>query len=73
MQNQHSCDKCCAAVQSVYLGLLTTENMERLFRDVLDKIGCSLEGGDLPAPVTLLLKYIAGVPRQLQLLFAALA
>ena len=47
--------------------------MERLFRDVLDKIGCSLEGEDVPAHITLLLKYIDGVPRQLQLLFAALA
>ena len=60
-------------MQSVYLSLLTAENTERLFLDALDKIGCSLEGEDLPAPIMLLLKYIAGVPRQLQLLFAALA
>ena len=57
----------------MYLGLLTAGNMELLFCNVLDKLGVSLGGDALPAHITLLLKYIEGVPRRLQLLFAALA
>ena len=68
-----SCHRCCAAVQSVYLGLLTASNMEVLFCNVLYKLGVSLGGNALPAHITLMLKYIDGVPRRLQLLFAALA
>ena len=40
---------------------------------MLDKLGVSLEGDVLPPHVRLLLRYIDGVPRRLQLLFAALA
>ena len=71
--NSQSCHVCCAAVQSVYLGLLTDRNMELLFRIVLEKLKVSLEGDELPAHVRLFLHYIPGVPRQLQLIYAAVA
>lgn len=64
---------CFAAVQSVYLGLLTEENMEVLFRIALQKLKVSLEGDELPAHIRLFLQYIPGVPRQLQLVIAAVA
>ena len=71
--NSRACHVCCAAVQSVYLGLLTEANMEVLFRSALEKLKVSLEGDELPAHIRLFLQYIPGVPRQLQLVLAAVA
>ena len=45
--------------------------MEQLFLEVLEGLGLPLTS--LPPHVRLYLRYIAGVPRQLQLVFAALA
>jgi hypothetical protein len=61
----------CAAVQSVYLGILSRDNMQKLFLAALKIFG--LEVTELPHHVQLLLDYIDGIPRRCQLLFSALA
>ncbi len=63
----------CAAVQSVYMGLLTDEHMGVLFRSVLEKLHIYLKGNKLPAHVKALLQYISGVPGRMHMVLAALA
>ncbi len=57
----------------MYLRPLTVPSMEKIFCEVLNKLGVDLDAAELPAFVRLLLQYIPGVPRQLQLVFAAVA
>ncbi len=57
----------------MYLRPLTVPSMEKIFCEVLTKLGINPDAAELPAFVRPLLQYIPGVPRQLQLVFAAVA
>ncbi len=49
------------------------DNMELIICGILENLGISLTGLGVSEYVRLLLRYIPGVPRHLQLVFAALA
>ena len=55
----------------MYLGILSRDNMQKLFLGALEMLG--LEAEELGPHVQLLLDYIDGIPRRCQLLFSALA
>ena len=57
----------------MYLRPLTVPSMEKVFCEVLKKLGVNLDADELPTFVRPLLQHIPGVPRQLQLVFAAVA